>query len=214
MTEIVVVGSLNMDLVVRAPHLPIPGETVLGQNFQTIPGGKGANQAVGAARLGAHVTMIGRVGNDTFGKTLSANLASEGIDTTHVLRDSNAPSGIAIITLDEAGQNCIVVASGANHKLTSKDVKTAFSQIDEVDVVVLQLESPLDCVEAAAKLGRERGAKIVLNPAPAQPLPDRLLALVDVLVPNESETSLLTDLPVENPSQIDTAARALFERGV
>lgn len=214
MTHIVVVGSLNMDLVVRAPHLPIPGETVLGDDFQTIPGGKGANQAVGAARLDGNVTMIGCVGNDAFGESLRANLQKEGINTDYVLTAPNSPTGIATITLDEAGQNCIVVASGANMKLTPEDVEKAFSQIKNVDVVILQLESPLDCVEAAARLGQERGAKIVLNPAPARQLSDILLSQTDVLVPNESETSLLTDLPVDTPSQAEIAGSALFKRGV
>ncbi len=214
MSHIIVVGSLNMDLVVRAPHLPIPGETVLGNDFQTIPGGKGANQAVGAARLGANVTMIGCVGNDDFGKSLRANLQKEGVDTTHILTIPDSPTGIAAITLDEDGQNCIVVASGANMKLTPEDVEKAFSQIEKVDVVILQLEIPLDCVEAAARLGQERGAKIVLNPAPARQLSDILLSQTDVLVPNESETSPLTDLPVDTPSQAETAAQSLFDKGV
>ncbi len=214
MTHIIVVGSLNMDLVARASHLPIPGETVLGGDFQTIPGGKGANQAVGAARLGAHVTMIGQVGNDDFGEKLLSNLQSDGINTTHIFANSDVPSGVALITLDEQGQNSIVVASGANMSLTSEDVAAAFAEIEKVDVVVLQLESPLDCVETAARLGQERGTKVVLNPAPAQPLPDNLLSLVDVLVPNESETSLLTGLPVETLEQAKIAANRLFERGV
>ncbi len=214
MTNIVVVGSLNMDLVVRAPHLPIPGETVLGSDFQTIPGGKGANQAVGATRLGANVTMIGCVGNDDFGQALRSNLKKEGIDTTHILTIPDSPTGIAAITLDKDGQNCIVVASGANIKLTPEDVENAFSQIKEMDVVVLQLESPLDAVEAATRLGHERDAKIILNPAPARQLNDSLLALVDVLVPNESETSLLTNLPVDTPSQAESAAQSLFDKGV
>lgn len=214
MTKIVVVGSLNMDLVVRAPHLPAPGETVLGRGFQTVPGGKGANQAVGIARLGAEVIMVGRVGADDFGNALRANLEKEGINATHILTDEFAPTGIATITLDETGQNSIVVASGANMQLTPEDVKKAFEQIQDVDVIVLQLEIPQDCVEAAARLGQDLGAKVVLNPAPARQLNDILLSQTDVLVPNESETSLLTGLPVETDSQAKAAAQALFKKGV
>lgn len=215
MSHMVVIGSLNMDLVVRTPHMPLPGETVLGRDFQTIPGGKGANQAVvGAARLGVQVSMIGRIGSDAFGETLCADLQASGIDTTHVLTDSKAPTGVALITLDENGQNSIVVASGANMCMTPADIRAAFTHIGKADVVVLQLESPLACVLEAARQGNDRGAKIVLNPAPAQPLPDELLALVDVLVPNESETALLSGQSVVTPEQAENAAQQLFARGV
>jgi ribokinase len=214
MTHIIVVGSLNMDLVVRAAHMPAPGETVLGNDFQTIPGGKGANQAVGAARLGTQVTMIGRVGDDAFGDTLRGKLQADGINTTHISIDPEVPSGVALITLDKSGQNSIVVASGANMCLTPEDVVSAFRQIKDPDVVVLQLESPLECVQEAARLGQAQGATVVLNPAPARPLPDDLLALVDVLVPNESETSLLTGEQVETLEQAENAARTLFDQDV
>lgn len=214
MSHIVVIGSLNMDLVVRTPHMPVPGETVLGRDFQTIPGGKGANQAVGAARLGAQVNMVGRVGADAFGESLRANLQACSIDTSHVLMDTKAPSGVALITLDETGQNSIVVVSGANMYLTPTDVRMAFANIGKVNVVVLQLESPLECVLEAARQGKDRGAKIVLNPAPAQPLSDELLTLVDVLVPNESETALLSGQPVTTLKQAEDAAQQLFARGV
>lgn len=214
MPHIIVVGSLNMDLVVRTPNMPAPGETVLGSDFQTIPGGKGANQAVGVARLGAKVSMVGRVGADAFGETLRANLQEDGIDTTHVLTDMETPSGVALITLEEAGQNSIVVASGANMHLTPEDVAAAFTQIGDVDVIVLQLESPLESVLEAARQGRALGAKVVLNPAPARPLPNELLALVDVLVPNESETALLAGHPVNTLDQAENAAIKLFARGV
>ncbi|HEY54396.1 MAG TPA: ribokinase [Caldilineae bacterium] len=214
MPHIVIVGSLNMDLVVRTPHMPAPGETVLGGNFQTIPGGKGANQAVAAARLGARVSMVGRVGADAFGTALLANLQVEGVDVRHVLADTTAASGVALITVDESGQNSIVVASGANWRLTVDDVQATLAEIDAFDVLVMQLESPLPVVEAAAKLARERGARVALNPAPARALPTSLLAQTDVLIPNESETSLLTGLPVESLSQAEEAARALLEQGV
>lgn len=214
MSHIVVVGSLNMDLVVRTPHMPIPGETVLGRDFQTIPGGKGANQAVGAARLDSLVNMVGRVGADAFGEILRANLQAAGVDTTYVLTDSQAATGVALITLDENGQNSIVVASGANMCLTPSDVHTAFAHVGKPDVVMLQLESPLDCVLEAARQGKNRGATIVLNPAPAQPLPDELLVLVDVLVPNESETALLSGQSIATQEQAENAAQQLLARGV
>jgi len=214
MPHIVVVGSLNMDLVVRTPHMPAPGETVLGDDFQTILGGKGANQAVAAARLGARVSMVGRVGQDAFGEALLDNLQAEGVDVRYVPVDDAAPSGVALITVDETGQNSIVVASGANWRLTAGDVQTALSEIGDFDVLVMQLESPLPAVEAAARFAHEQGARVVLNPAPAQALPTDLLALVDVLIPNESETSLLTRLPVESMSQADEAAQALLSQGV
>jgi len=214
MPHIVVVGSLNMDLVVRTPHMPAPGETVLGDDFQTIPGGKGANQAVAAARQGARVSMVGRVGQDAFGRALLDNLQAEGIDVSHVLVDDVAPSGVALITVDDSGQNSIVVASGANWRLTVEDAEKALAEIGAFDVLVMQLESPLLVVEAAARLAREQGARVVLNPAPAQALPTDLLALVDVLIPNESETSLLTGLPVETVSQAEDAAQALLDQGV
>ena len=214
MPHIVIVGSLNMDLVVRTPHMPAPGETVLGDDFQTIPGGKGANQAVAAARLEARVSMVGRVGRDAFGEALLANLRAEGVDVKHVRTDEVAASGVALITVDESGQNSIVVASGANWRLTVADVQAALASIGAFDVLVMQLETPLPIVEAAAQLARERGARVALNPAPARALPASLLAQVNVLLPNESETSLLTGLPVESMPQAERAAQALLDRGV
>ncbi|HIP96114.1 MAG TPA: ribokinase, partial [Anaerolineae bacterium] len=144
--RIAVVGSLNMDLVVRAPHMPVPGETVIGSDFRTIPGGKGANQAVAAARLGAEVTMIGRVGDDDFGRAQLRNLGELGIDTTYMIVDHEAATGIALITLDASGQNSIVLAPGANMRLTKEDINAAQGAIVQSDVLVLQLESPLEVV--------------------------------------------------------------------
>jgi ribokinase len=202
-----------MDLVVRAAHMPIPGETILGSDFRTIPGGKGANQAVAAARLGAEVTMVGRVGVDTFGQTLLHDLISEGIDVSYLAMDDRASSGVAMITVDNQGQNSIVVAPGANHNLTPAEIYHAFSRINEVDIVILQLEIPLDCVETAAILSHQRGARTILNPAPAQPLPTGLLSSIDILIPNESETGLLTGLPVHEISQVESAGQKLFDQG-
>ena len=214
MKHILVVGSINMDLVVRVPQMPVPGETILGDAFQTFPGGKGANQAVGAARLGGQVTMVGKVGEDGFGAELRASMAADGIHLDHVTVDPTVSTGIAMITVDQTGQNSIVVASGANMALTAQDVTAALGQLDTVDVVVLQLEIPAACNLQAARLGKEMGARVVLNPAPARPLSHELLELVDVIVPNEKETSLLTGQPVDTPDQVEAAGRALLAMGV
>jgi ribokinase len=213
MPSLTIVGSVNMDLVVRVAHLPAPGETILGRDYHTIPGGKGANQAVAAARLGGVVHMVGRVGQDSYGQTLRANLSVEGINVEFVQVDSASASGVAMITLDEAGSNSIVVAPGANMALTLQDVFQAFNGIASMDVLVLQLESPLECVLEATRLGQARGAKVVLNPAPARLLPDEIYKNVDVLVPNETEISLLTGLPVNTIGQAEQAADRLLEMG-
>jgi ribokinase len=211
--HITVVGSINMDLVVRVDHLPEPGETILGRDYRTIPGGKGANQAVAAARLGAQVDMVGRVGKDAFGGMLRENLQREGVNVSSVADDPDVSSGIALITLDEMGRNTIVVASGTNMTLATAQVKQALEGASVLDAVVMQLEIPMDCVVGAAWLGSARGAKVVLNPAPARPLPAEVFPLLDVLVPNENETSLLTGLPVESLEQAEVAARHLLQAG-
>jgi ribokinase len=214
MSKVIVVGSINMDLVVRARRIPTPGETVLGSDFGTFPGGKGANQAVAAARQGADVAFLGRVGSDSFGEQLISKLQAEGIDTQHIGVDPTAASGVALITLDAVGQNSIVVASGANHELTPRHIQEASASFIDADILLLQLETPLATVTAAARLAKSQGVKVVFNPAPAQPLPDGLLSNLDVLIPNESETALLTGLPVDSLEQVETAARRLLARGV
>ena len=214
MSKIVVVGSINMDLVVRAPRIPIPGETVLGQGFSTYPGGKGANQAVAAARQGASVKFIGRVGDDEFGRLLLDELEDNGVDIKHIQLDENAATGVALITLNEDGENTIVVASGANHRLLPGTILEAETAFSDADVLLLQLETPLDTVIAAAEVARKHGVKVILNPAPATPLPGELLSRVDILIPNESETAQLTGLPVNNLSQVEQAGRTLVKRGI
>ena len=203
-----------MDLVARAPRIPEPGETIIGGDFHTAPGGKGANQAVAAARLGAHVSMIGRVGSDTFGELLLENLAAAGVDHDRVVRDSEAATGVALITVDGIGQNSIVVASGANMQLSVADVDAAENAIASADALLLQLESPLETVARAADIASSNSVKVILNPAPARPLPAALLSLVDVLIPNESETALLTGLPVGDQAEIEAAAATLRGMGV
>jgi len=212
--HITVVGSLNMDLVARAPRIPQPGETIIGGDFHTVPGGKGANQAVAAVRLGAQVSMVGRVGRDAFAESLLNNLAAAGVDHAFVIHDPEAATGVALIVVDDAGQNSIVVASGANMRLSPADVDGAEAAIAGADVLLLQLESPLETVTRAAKVAHAHRVTVILNPAPARSLPDALLALVDVLIPNESETALLTGLPVRDPAEAEAAAAALRELGV
>ena len=211
--RVTVVGSLNMDLVVRAPRIPQPGETIIGGEFQTAPGGKGANQAVAAARLGAQVSMVGRVGRDAFAGSLLENLAQAGVDYTFVVEDPGAATGVALIVVDDAGQNSIVVASGANMRLSPADVDAAKDAIATADVLLLQLESPLDVVNRAAEVARSSGVTVILNPAPARPLPAALITLVDVLVPNENETALLAGRPVDDDAATEAAAGALLNLG-
>ncbi len=191
--HIVVVGSLNMDLVVRTPRHPHIGETIIGSDFRTYPGGKGANQAVAAARLGSAVKMIGRVGKDDFGKALLHNVTHNGVDTSLILRDREAATGVALITVDDLGQNTIVVASGANARVTAEDISAAQEAFTGASVLVLQLECPLPAVTRAIEIARHYGVRVVLNPAPAQKLDPELLARVDYLIPNQSELVLLTN---------------------
>lgn len=192
MAKILVVGSINMDLVVRVPHAPAPGETVLGGDFETFPGGKGANQAVAAARMGGEVTMVGRVGSDDFGDTLIQGLVENKIKTTHVTKDSNAPTGIAMIAVAADGENMIVVASGANMQVSVEDVNKARDLMRETDLLLLQLELPVEAIASAVELAKAYGVPVVLNPAPAQPLSKILLASIDVITPNQNELAILS----------------------
>lgn len=189
--EIAVVGSANLDLVVEVPRVPLVGETVLGGDLARIPGGKGANQAVAAARLGRSVAMIGRVGDDEGGRMLRAALETDGVDTSHLTTTPNTPSGVALIAVGDDGDNSIVVSPGANSRLSVTDVEAAADVLDAAAVTLVQLESPVDAVLAAAE---SAGGVVVLNPAPApsSPLPAKLLEAVDVIVPNQTELALLT----------------------
>lgn len=213
--QIVVLGSLNMDLVARAPHLPLPGETVSGTGFATAPGGKGANQAVAAARLGARTAMIGCVGDDAFGERLRAGLLSDGIDCDALRTVGVCSSGVALIVVDAAGRNAIVVVPGANGLLTPADVDAAEPLLAAATMVVLQLETPLATVEHAARRARALGKTVVLNPAPApaQALPASLLALVDYLVPNEIEAAALAGMPVVSVQDALLAGQTLRAAG-
>ncbi len=213
MAKIVVVGSFNMDLVVRLPIIPKPGETLLGGVFATYPGGKGSNQAVAAARLGGEVTMVGRVGADAFGDQLLNMARSEGIDTRFVGVDSQAATGVALIEVDAEGRNSIAVASGANFTLTAAHVAAAFAQLGQVDLVVMPLETPIDTVVTAAELGHKAGARVVLNPAPAQHLSSELLRYVDVLIPNEHEAAFMTGIEIHSRQDACQAAEHLLRSG-
>ncbi len=213
MPEIVVVGSLNMDLVVRTPHLPRPGETIIGREFMTAPGGKGTNQTVAAAKLGATVSMVGRLGTDDFGRALRENLRAAGADDTYVFNEDSAATGIAIIEVEDSSQNTIVVAPGANAHVSRADVDAAQSAITSARAMIAQLEIPLDTVLYAMQLAHEANVLTVLNPAPAQPLPTELLSRIGLLIPNETEATLLTDIEVKDEASAEQAARKLHERG-
>jgi ribokinase len=208
MVDILVVGSLNMDLVVRAPRFPAPGETISGGDLAIIPGGKGANQAVASTRLGADVSMLGRVGSDVFGQSLLDNLTDNGVNTSRVQRDA-AATGTATIIVDAHGQNSIVLSPGANGKVTPGDV----TDLPEAKILLLQFEIPPEAVFSAAQKAREKGMRVIVNPAPARMMDSAFLKLVDILVPNESELSLLTGHPVTDSTSAEAAARQLIAQG-
>jgi ribokinase len=210
MSDILVVGSLNADLVVRSPRLPQPGETISGEDLQIIPGGKGANQAVAAARQGSSVSMLGRVGNDSFGPVLIDNLKQNSVETSHVQLTPSA-TGTAIIVVDPNGQNSIVLSPGANGKVNPADVHAV--SFAGYRLLLLQQEIPIETVYAAAQRAKESGVRVLLNPAPARPLSDELLSLPDFILPNETELSLLTNQPVQDISSAEKAGRILLARG-
>jgi len=211
MSNVLVIGSLNADLVVKSPRFPQPGETISGDDLQIIPGGKGANQAVATARQGVKTTMVGRVGSDSFGPFLVDNLKSNDVDTSQVLKTDSA-TGTAIIVVDANGQNSIVLSPGANGMVTPADVDSA--SFSNSGLLLLQLEIPTPTVLRAAQRAREHGMQVILNPAPAKPLPAELLSNVDILIPNESELALLTSLPVTDSSSAEVAAKEILKQGV
>ncbi len=211
---IAVVGSSNTDMVIRVDRIPRPGETILGGRFVTAAGGKGANQAVGAARAGGKVTFVARLGRDMFGDQALTGLVRDGIDVRHVSRDGAAPSGVALIFVAKSGENSIAVAGGANSRLSPADVGRARTALARAAVCVLQLETPLSTVRAAARIAAAAGACVILNPAPARPLPAGLLKTVSILTPNETEAELLTGVRVKDQASARKAAAALRARGV
>lgn len=212
--KIVVVGSSNTDMIITLERIPRPGETILGGEFVTAAGGKGANQAVAAARAGGKVTFVARVGSDVLGEQAVAGFVKDKIDVSYVVRDKSTPSGVALIFVAKDGENSIAVASGANGKLAAADVKKARAAMAEASVVVLQLETPLETVCAAADLAQKAGVPVILNPAPARELPDELLRKISILTPNESEAELLTGVRVTDKATAIEAAERLRARGV
>jgi ribokinase len=210
---ITIFGSLNMDLVVQSPHLPVPGETITGSTFFTAPGGKGANQAVACARLGAPARMVGRVGGDVFADALRQSLSESGVNIEAVKTDPNQPSGVALITVGGEGQNTIVLVPGANGQMDLDDV-TLLNNLPAQAILLLQLEIPLPTVLAAARTARAQNATVILDPAPAQPLPAELYTLVSIFTPNETEAEKLTGIPLTTEAAIEQAASQLLNRGV
>ena len=210
---IVVIGSANMDLVVRVSRLPMPGETLMGEHFEAIPGGKGANQAIAAARLGGKVAMVACVGDDGFGKTLRDGLTVDGINVEHVSHIAQRASGIAVITVASDGANSIVVTAGANGDLSPRHIDVASELIASAAMLICQFETPLTSVSRAIDLAVKHGTPVLLNPAPAQPLPDGMHAGVTYLVVNETEAELLTGIPVADVASARSAAARLREMG-
>jgi ribokinase len=211
---IIVFGSINLDLTAYVTRLPESGETITGRSFLTAPGGKGANQAVCAARLGAPTVFIGRIGRDAFGDQALAAVSAEGADTSHVWIDPDAGTGLAVISVNEQAENTIIIIPGANGRLDGNDVDRASKLLDGNSIVMLQLETPLDSSIQLASLARERGAKVILDPAPAVPLPGELLRVVDIITPNEVETKILTGILPLNNQDASRAAQILLDRGV
>jgi len=209
---VVVFGSINMDLVVRTPRLPTPGETLTGHTFFTAPGGKGANQAVACARLGVPTRMVGRVGDDLFGEQLRASLRSFGVQDDGVLT-TPGPSGVALIAVDDTAENTIVIVPGANGAVSIADIPRLERALDGARALLLQLEVPIETVVAAARAAHTRGVTVILDPAPAVPLPDELYALADIITPNEHEATTLTGIAVHDDQGAIAAARALIARG-
>lgn len=211
--RVCVIGSANMDLVVRTPRLPAPGETILGGPFRTFPGGKGANQAVAASRMGAQVMLVGRVGADTYGNELRSVLSREGVDLTALRAAAGVASGVALITVDDAsGENTIVVAGGANRCVTSEDIEGVAGLIRSADVILMQLEVPIEPVAAAARLAAASGRRVVLNAAPAAELPAELWECLGVLVVNRGEGAVLAGESERTPPE--RLAQSLLDRGV
>ena len=212
--KILVVGSSNTDMVIKTHHFPAPGETILGGRFLMNAGGKGANQAVAAARLGGVVTFIGKIGDDIFGKQAVQQLEDEGINVDFVSVDPDNPSGVALITVDQKGENSIVVASGSNGTLSSADFDQAILELDDSEFILMQLEIPIPTVEHIARIAALKQKKVILNPAPAAVLSDELLRNLYLITPNETEAEILTGIIVTDKQSALKAAEILHKKGV
>lgn len=212
--KIVVLGSSNTDMMVKSSHLPLPGETVLGDTFMMNAGGKGANQAVAAARLGGDVIFIAKTGNDLFGQQSIDLYNVEKINTDYIYTDKELPSGVALITVDHKGENSIVVAPGANGTLIPDDIKSAEEEIKSANILLMQFEVPMETVIYAAKIAKENGVKVIVNPAPAQDIPDDLLRHTYMLIPNETEAEIISGIKVTDWDSARLAANAIYQKGV
>ena len=213
MKNICVIGSLNMDLVVNVDTMPKPGQTIIGSNFKEVPGGKGANQAVAMARLNGNVSMIGKVGEDGFGQTLINSLKNDKVDTTYI-QTAKGATGVALITVDKNAQNSIVVSPGANFEVKEDDIDNNIEAIKNSDIVVLQLETPLDTIKYALNKAKELNKYTILNPAPAVKLDDEIIKNVDLLTPNETELEIISGVSIESEEDIQKAAQIMIEKGV
>lgn len=211
---ITVIGSLNMDLVTNAPRMPKVGETIMGKSFKQVPGGKGANQADAIAKLGLAVKMVGCTGEDELGNMLIKSLQNDGVDISHITRIKGISTGIASITVDADGNNCIIVVSGVNNMLTVERVQEAIKAIKEASVVVAQLEIPIETVKYALKSAKQLGKITILNPAPAAGLDDEMFANIDILIPNETELEAISGIKITNNDDIFAAAQLLISKGV
>lgn len=212
--KIIIIGSCNIDMVMTVKQLPKPGETILGDSFRMYSGGKGANQAVAATRMGGAITFIAKVGNDLFGKQVLENYKTEGMDVSHIVMDNQLPTGVALINVSEDGENSITVSSGANAALDSAHVESAREVIEGASILLMQLETPLETVEFASKLANEKGVKVVLNPAPATPLPDKLLRNLYAIIPNKTEAEMLSGVRILDWNSAKEAANAISAKGV
>lgn len=212
--NIVVIGSSNTDLVVETSTFPKPGETIMGGAFNTFAGGKGANQAVAASRLGGDVTFIAKIGNDDFGEAALKGFNNDQINTDFVFIDEGHPSGVAIIMVEDSGENIIVVSPGANNALNTAEIEKAHKAFDNADMVLVQLETPIDTVKRVLELSHEKQKKVILNPAPAQSLDDNFYPLINIITPNESEAEILTGIKVDDVFSATKAANILLEKGV
>lgn len=214
MSRIAVIGSINTDMVVRSTEIPKPGQTLMGHSFITTGGGKGANQAVAAARLGGEVSLIARIGADAFGEISLENFKKEKINTAHVYTDQNAPSGIAIIVVDDKGENVIVVAPGANTLLNEDDIQKAEDTIKNADIVLLQLEIPMNTVAEGVNLAKKYKRTVILNPAPASAIPEDILQQIDIITPNQTEALSLTGITITNVTSAQQACDILHDKGI
>ena len=212
--SLVVVGSSNTDMVIKTHHLPVPGETILGGNFFMNPGGKGANQAVAAQRLGGKVTLICKTGNDIFGSQSVKGFMEEGINTNFIITDAENPSGVALITVDKNGENCIVVASGANATLNPANLTNCMDTLYDASIILMQLEIPLETVNFVADTAKPSGIKVILNPAPACELSPELLKNIWMITPNEKEAEMLSGIPVADENSAQEAAKIIMDKGV